>query len=85
MLGVVENMSGFVCPHCTCQSEIFPPITGGAAKMCEDMKVNLLGRVPLEPKLLLSCEAGKCYVAEHPETQTAKAFGDIVNQVRKLT
>ena len=85
MLGVVENMSGFVCPHCACQSEIFPPVTGGAAKMCEDMKVNLLGRVPLEPKLLLSCEAGKCFVADHPDTQTEKAFSDIVNQVKKLT
>jgi hypothetical protein len=42
--------------------------------MCVDMGVDLLGRVPLEPKLLLSCEGGKCYIAEHPDTQTAKAF-----------
>jgi len=71
VLGVVENMSGFVCPNCACQSEIFPPVTGGAAKMCADMGVELLGRVPLEPKLLLSCEAGQCFVAQHPTTQTA--------------
>jgi Mrp family chromosome partitioning ATPase len=63
VLGVVENMSGFVCPHCACQSQIFPPVTGGAEKMCQDMNVELLGRVPLEPKLLLSCEAGQCFVA----------------------
>lgn len=31
VLGVVENMSGFVCPHCSCESQIFPPVTGGAA------------------------------------------------------
>ena len=62
ILGVVENMSGFVCPHCNCQSEIFPPVTGGAIKMCSDMNVSLLGQIPLEPKLLLSCETGKCFI-----------------------
>ena len=39
IIGVVENMSGFVCPHCNCESTIFPPVTGGAKKMCEDLKV----------------------------------------------
>jgi Mrp family chromosome partitioning ATPase len=34
IIGVVENMSGFVCPGCACESQIFPPVTGGAAKMC---------------------------------------------------
>ncbi len=43
VLGVVENMSGFVCPNCDCESLIFPPVTGGAAKMCADMGVPLLG------------------------------------------
>ena len=38
ILGVVENMSGFVCPHCKCQSQIFAPSSGGASKMCEDYK-----------------------------------------------
>jgi Mrp family chromosome partitioning ATPase len=52
VLGVVENMSGFVCPHCKCESEIFPPVSGGATKMCQDMGVPLLTQLPLEPKLL---------------------------------
>lgn len=34
ILGVVENMSEFVCPHCDCSSQIFPPVSGGATKMC---------------------------------------------------
>jgi len=49
VLGVIENMSGFVCPGCKCESQIFPPVTGGAAKMCQDMSVPLLSQVPLEP------------------------------------
>ena len=71
VLGVVENMSGFVCPHCACESAIFPPVTGGAAKMCEDMDVPLLAKIPLEPQLLLTTEKGACYVRDHPETATA--------------
>ncbi len=42
VIGVIENMSGFVCPGCACESQIFPPVTGGAAKMCADM-----GNIPL--------------------------------------
>jgi hypothetical protein len=49
------------------------------------MNVSLLGRVPLEPKLLLSCEAGKCFIAEHKDTQTAKAFTEIITKVKEAT
>ena len=68
IIGVVENMSGFVCPKCECESQIFPPITGGAPKMCEEMKIDLLSQIPLEPKLLLSCEKGKCFIEEFPDS-----------------
>ena len=74
VIGVVENMSGFVCPCCTTESQIFAPTTGGATKMCVDMQIPLLGKIPIEPKLLLSCEAGKCFVKECPETVTAARF-----------
>jgi len=36
IVGVVENMSGFVCPNCKCESQIFPPVSGGAEKLCKD-------------------------------------------------
>ncbi|ELW67634.1 Cytosolic Fe-S cluster assembly factor NUBP1 [Tupaia chinensis] len=51
IIGVVENMSGFICPKCKKESQIFPPTTGGAAAMCQDLKVPLLGRVPLDPHI----------------------------------
>ena len=62
ILGVVENMSGFVCPNCTHESQIFAPVTGGASQMCSEMQIDLLGKIPIEPKLLMSCEGGKCFV-----------------------
>ena len=82
VLGVVENMSGFVCPSCSHESQIFSPVTGGASQMCADMSVEMLGKIPIEPKLLMSCEAGKCFVKECPETVTAARFQQIVDKVR---
>jgi nitrogenase subunit NifH len=81
VIGVIENMSGFVCPHCSKCSEIFPPISGGATSMCEKMSVPLMAKVPLEPQLLLSCEKGKCYMEAFPESPTGKVFSEIVNKI----
>ena len=74
LIGVVENMSGFVCPSCSTESQIFAATTGGPAKMCVDMDIPMLGKIPIEPKLLLACDAGSCFVKECPETVTAAAF-----------
>jgi Mrp family chromosome partitioning ATPase len=82
ILGVVENMSGFVCPNCKCQSDIFPPVTGGAAKMCQDMDVPLLAQIPLEPKLLLACEGGKCFTKEFPDSITSSKFLQIAKSIQ---
>ena len=83
VLGVIENMSGFVCPGCKVESQIFPPVSGGATKMCQDMDVPMLAKVPLEPNLLISCEKGKCYMAEAPESITAKRFAEIVQKIKE--
>ena len=58
IIGVVENMSGFVCPHCKQESQIFPPVSGGAKAMCEEINCELLGQVPLDTNLLLCTEGG---------------------------
>jgi Mrp family chromosome partitioning ATPase len=81
ILGVVENMSGFTCPNCNCQYEIFKPSTGGAAKMCEEFKVDLMANVPIDPELLQASDTGKCYVKEFPEKITSKCFMKIANDV----
>jgi len=81
VLGVIENMSGFVCPACQCQSQIFPPVTGGATKMCQDMDVPLMAQVPLEPNLLIQSEKGKCYMTEAPDSVTAQRLKEIVGKI----
>jgi hypothetical protein len=84
ILGVVENMSTFVCPHCSGESKIFAPVSGGAAAMCEEMQCEMIGSIPLEPKLLLSTEKGECCVKMHPDTATAKALTLVVDKIKSL-
>lgn len=59
VLGVVENMSGFVCPHCDGCTDVFFPSSGGAEKMCAEMGVPFLGRVPLDPGISRAGELGQ--------------------------
>jgi Mrp family chromosome partitioning ATPase/predicted Fe-Mo cluster-binding NifX family protein len=61
VLGVVENMSGFICPHCGKAADVFK--TGGAARMAERMGVPFLGRIPMVPEVVSACDEGHCYIA----------------------
>jgi len=72
VLGVVENMSGFVCPHCGERSEVFG--SGGGERMAEEMGVPFLARIPMDAEVMHSCEAGGPYVERHEGTEPARAF-----------
>ena len=74
VLGVIENMSGFVCPECGTRTDIFS--TGGGRKMAAEEKVDFLGEVPLDPALMHACERGDVFIQTHPESVTAKVFRD---------
>mmetsp|Transcript_49241 Transcript_49241/g.76891 ORF Transcript_49241/g.76891 Transcript_49241/m.76891 type:complete len:326 (+) Transcript_49241:35-1012(+) len=63
VLGVVENMAGFVCPKCNTETKIFQPSTGGAEKMCQDMGVKFLGSLPMDVDMMRSCDEGTPYLA----------------------
>jgi ATP-binding protein involved in chromosome partitioning len=75
VLGVIENMSGFVCPNCGTRTDIFS--TGGGRKMAETEEVPFLGEVPLDPALMAACEQGEAYIKTHPESVTAEVFKEI--------
>jgi len=80
VLGVIENMSGFVCPACGSVTDIFR--AGGGERMARDMGVPFLGRIPLDPTVVRAADRGRPFVQHCPETETAKAFQRIV---RRLT
>ena len=81
VLGVIENMSGFSCPHCGQEIDLFKQ--GGGQKAAEELKVPFLGAVPLDPQIVVSGDSGKPFVAAFPETATARAFSEIVEKLEQ--
>ncbi|CAN8191727.1 unnamed protein product [Coccothraustes coccothraustes] len=83
IIGVVENMSGFVCPKCKNESQIFPPTTGGAEKMCQNLSVSFLGKVPLDPQIGKSCDRGQSFLAEAPESPATLSYRNIIQRIQE--
>ena len=85
VLGVVENMSGFVCPKCSTETQIFAPSTGGARAMCTTMQVPFLGALPIDPKLARACDEGTRYQLENPTGPVCVALNAVVDQLLTRT
>lgn len=83
ILGLVENMSGFVCPNCHGESVIFPPTSGGAKALADELNIELLGKIPLDPRVAKSCDMGVSFLDEYPESPACAAFESIIDS--KLT
>lgn len=79
ILGIIENMSGFVCPSCKGVSDIFIPSTGGGEALAKEWNVELLGKVPLDPRIGQSCDEGKSFLDEYPESPASIAYLEIVD------
>ncbi|AJY71984.1 ATPase [Geobacter sulfurreducens] len=79
VIGVVENMSGFVCPHCGENVDIFK--SGGGRLMADEMNVPFLGRIPLDPAMVSAGDQGAPLVEHWADSPTARAFGEIVATV----
>ena len=83
VLGVVENMSGFVCPKCGETTHIFK--TGGGEKMAADMQVPFLGRVPIDAEIGLACDSGTPFVYGDAHTPSTCAFEQIAVAILSLS
>ncbi|MCD6379468.1 Mrp/NBP35 family ATP-binding protein [bacterium] len=82
VLGVVENMSWFVCPKCGERTEIFK--TGGGEAMASDMNIPLLGSLPIDPAIVTASDDGKPFVSLYAGTEAANAFAKISAPILKL-
>lgn len=76
--GIVENMSGFICPHCGERTDIFK--TGGGEQAAEAMKVPFLGKIPLDPLVVAGGDGGYPYVEKHPDSEMSQALLHIAEQ-----
>ena len=81
IIGIIENMSGFVCPHCGEVTNIFK--SGGGEAAAKELNVQFLGKVPIEPGVVDAGDSGMPVVLKYPESASAKAFGAIVDKVVK--
>jgi ATP-binding protein involved in chromosome partitioning len=81
LVGVIENMSGFVCPHCGEITEVFG--TGGGQKTAEILGVPFLGGVPMQVSLREGSDTGKPIVITDPDSPAARALRDVAGSVAK--
>lgn len=82
IFGLIENMSGFNCPHCGEPIELFG--SGGGERTAKQMGLRFLGRIPFDPKVVACSDSGACYQKVHTNSAVAAAFGEISRAVAKL-
>ena len=82
VLGIIENMSGFKCPHCSEYIDLYPP--GGAEKASQDFNIELLGKIPFETQVGQQGDQGLPFVLKYPESESTKSFKDIVKKIMEL-
>jgi len=81
IFGVVENMSGMVCPHCGETIEVFSK--GGGERVAEEMDVEFLGSIPLDPRISADSDEGTPFILRHPDSPASKEFMRIVEKIEE--
>jgi len=82
VIGIIENMSGFVCPECGAKLDIFK--AGGGKQVAEDLSVPYLGKIPIDPAICVDSDSGTPFVAGNKDSPTVKAFAEIVTKIKQF-
>lgn len=80
--GIVENMSGFICPSCGTESDIFGK--GTTQEVAAEYKTKVLGEIPIEPAVREGGDTGRPVVYYHPDSETAKRFHKAADNLWKF-
>lgn len=81
ILGIVENMSGMICPHCGKRIDLFK--TGGGQRAAQELGVPFLGRIPLDPEIVILGDEGKAFIEVRSRSEASQAFMDVVENILK--
>ncbi len=81
-IGVIENMSGMVCPHCGDTIDLFG--SGGGEKAAHDFGVQYRGAIPLDPAMVKAGDEGRPYILRHADTPTWKAVDAVMENLVKV-
>jgi Mrp family chromosome partitioning ATPase len=82
VIGVVENMSGFVCPKCGEVTQIL--LSGAGKRIAGDMGVPFLGSIPIDPMIAADCDSGRAFINHHASSPTAQILRDIIGPIAAL-
>jgi len=82
VIGVIENMSGMICPHCGGTIDLFS--WGGGKKAAEDLGVPYLGAIPLDPEMVKAGDEGRPIILRHADSPTGKAVDAIMENLVRL-
>ena len=77
--GIIENMSGFVCPHCGKEIDLFK--RGGGERAAHDLTIPFLGSVPFDPEIVVSGDSGTPFVLGEERSEAREAFETIVSKI----
>jgi len=79
IIGIIENMSSFFCPHCGKKIEIFK--SGGGKKTAKQMNLKYLGALPLDEKIMEASDKGIPYLSQFNQSDAGKAFEKIIKKI----
>ena len=82
IIGIIENMSGFICPKCGERINLFGE--GGGERIAEKFSIPFLGRIPIDPRISSSSDKGKPFIEEYPNSEASKELFEIAEKIRKF-
>jgi Mrp family chromosome partitioning ATPase len=82
IIGIIENMSVFVCCNCQHSSELFPKTSGGGEALANEYQIPFLGRLPMDPNLTRACDEGKNFITDSPQSPTTLFMLNLVNTLK---
>ncbi|MDQ1285877.1 MAG: hypothetical protein QG663_1301 [Thermodesulfobacteriota bacterium] len=83
IFGIIENMSGFVCPSCGVTHQLFK--TGGGENLARETGYRFLGSIPIDPQIVSASDDGKPFVTEFPNSPSSRAFEQIIGPILALS
>ena len=81
--GMIENMSGFSCPHCQCDIDLFG--NGGGERTAAAMGIQFLGRIPFDPQMVICGDEGICFQEKNAQSPVTLAFRQIAEKIAAQT
>jgi len=82
IIGILENMSGFICPHCGKKIDLFK--VGGGERAARELGIPFLGRIPIDPQIVSSGDEGLSFIHRFSDTEAAKAFQQVAQLCKKF-